>query len=148
MVFCHKQSKAIQTLEEWDKSFARFHVILIKRHPQLSEALMTHQQQVKKVAANWKGYDKVFRRGLADGSIKWGQMNAGLVMDAMLFSWPGPAPNRGQAHRETKGLKLLSVMFPLLSAFHFTRVGIAHVVVALGTTHVHSAIGPLFEKLS
>ena len=108
MVFRHKQSRAVQTLEEWDKAFARFHAIMIKRHPQLSEALIAHHQQVKKVAANrgdWMAYDEAFRRGVADGSIKWGQMNAGLLMDAMLFSKPGPAPNRGQAPQKNKGPK-------------------------------------------
>ena len=88
---------------------------MIKRHPQLSEALIAHQQQVKKVAANrgdWMGYDEAFRCGVADGSIKWGQMNADLLMDAMLFARPGPAPNRGQAPQRNKGPKTFSASCP------------------------------------
>ena len=145
MVSRHKQSRAVQILEEWDKAFARFHAIMIERHPQLSEALIAHQQQVKKVAANrgdWMAYDEAFRHGVADGSIKWGQMNAGLLMDAMSFSRPGPAPNRGQAPQRNKGPKTSQHHVPpLASVFRSIRVGIAHVVVAPGTTHVRSATG-------
>ena len=45
------------------------------------------------------------RHEMAESSIKWGPMNAGLLMDAMLFSRPGPAPNRGQAPQRSKGPK-------------------------------------------
>lgn len=89
MVFNQRPSRAIQTVEEWDHAFTKFYAILIRRRPEASEALIAHQQHVKKIASShgdWKGYDEAYRWGVADGSISWGQMNAGLTMDAVLFS--------------------------------------------------------------
>ena len=89
LVLNQRPSKTIKTISDWDRAFAKFHAIYIRRHPALSEALIAHQQQVKKIAyagGDWLAYDESFRRGVADGSINWGQMNPGLTMDAVLFS--------------------------------------------------------------
>lgn len=50
--------------------------------------MIGHQQQVKKICYNggdWRGYDEAYRRGAADATLGWGQMNSGLILDAMVF---------------------------------------------------------------
>ena len=94
MVMTQRPSRTIKSIPEWDRAFAKFHAIYIRRHPRVGEALIAHQQQVRKIAqgqGDWQGYDQDFRRGVADGTIGWGQMNPGLVLDAMLFANRGPA---------------------------------------------------------
>ena len=84
-----RPSGTIKSVEEWDQAYAKYHAIFIRRHHHLSEALIGHQQQVRKIArsgGDWRGYDESYRRGVADDSIAWGQMNPGLLIDAMLFS--------------------------------------------------------------
>ena len=101
LILNQRPSKTIKVIADWDRAFAKFHAIYIRRHPTMSEALIAHQQQVKKIAqagGDWLTYDETFRRGVADGSISWGQMNPGLTMDAVLFANRRPfLSQQGQA---------------------------------------------------
>ena len=103
MVFRHKQSRAVQTLEERDKAFARF------------------------------------RRGVGMAplnGVKWMQAYSWMLCCSL---GQAQLPTEDRLPKGTKGLKLLSIMSLLASSFRSIRVGIAHVVVAPGTTHVGSA---------
>ena len=85
----HKASRSIKTVDEWDRAFARFHSILIQKFPHLSESLIAHQQQVRKISSargDWAGYDESHRRAVSDGAIKWGQINSQLTIEAMLLN--------------------------------------------------------------
>ena len=49
-VLNQRPSGTIKSVEEWDQAYAKYHAIFIRRHHHLSEALIGHQQQVRKIA--------------------------------------------------------------------------------------------------
>jgi len=88
LILDQKASKKIANIADWHKAFARLHSLLVQQRPNIVVHLVAHEQQVWKLANNggdWKGYDEAYRRGVADSTITWGQMNPGLIMDAMWF---------------------------------------------------------------
>ena len=77
LVVHQRAAGKIRAIAEWDRAFARFHAILIRVRPHLSEALIAHQQHVGKIAGvggDWLTYDETYRRGVSEGAIKWGRM--------------------------------------------------------------------------
>ena len=107
VIIQHKASRSIKTFDEWDTAFARFHSIFIQKYPLLSEFLIAHQQQVKKIAVakgDWAGYDESHRRAVADGAIRWGQINPHLTIEAMLLNRPVRPATKEYASSSYKGV--------------------------------------------
>ena len=89
LVVHQRAAGEIRTIAEWHRDFARFHAILIRVQPHLSEALTAHVGKIAGIGGDCLTYDETYRLGVSEGVIKWGQMNVDLSLDAVLFSRGG-----------------------------------------------------------
>ena len=119
-------------VEEWDQAYAKYHAIFIRQHHHLSEALIGHQQQVRKIACSggdWHGYDKSYQQRVADGSVAWGQMNSGLLKDDRLFLASGTPFGVSPLHRTSKSNPAANAITNAINATGITHCPITRKII-------------------
>ena len=78
-----KNKREITIIAHWIKAFNCFTAMYSRRWPKEVPGLLKHIEVVIELAdANWKSYDRSFRRLHANGLDKFGQINVDLYLSS------------------------------------------------------------------
>ena len=103
-----KTKREVNTIASWTKAFNCFTAVYSRKWPEEIPGLLKHMEVVVGLAddnANWKAYDKGFRRLHANGLEQFGQINIDLYLSSSRSPFHKSSGQSGDADREGKGGK-------------------------------------------
>ena len=103
-----KTKREVNTIARWTKAFNCFTAVYSRKWPEEIPGLLKHMEVVVGLAddnANWKAYDKGFRRLHANGLEQFSQINIDLYLSSSRSPFHKSSGQSGDADREGKGGK-------------------------------------------
>ena len=103
-----KTKREVNTIARWTKAFNCFTAVYSRKWPEEIPGLLKHMEVVVGLAddnANWKEYDKGFRRLHANGLEQFGQINIDLYLSLSRSPFHKSSGQSGDSDREGKGGK-------------------------------------------
>ena len=103
-----KTKREVNTIACWTKAFNCFTAVYSRKWPEEIPGLLKHMEVVVGLAddtANWKAYDKGFRRLHANGLEQFGQINIDLYLSSSRSPFHKSSGQSGDSDREGKSGK-------------------------------------------
>ena len=103
-----KNKKEVNTIARWIKAFNCFTAVYSRKWPEEVPGLLKHMDIVIGLAdnnANWRSYEKSFRKLHANGKEKFGQINVDLYLAASRAPFQGASFRSDDNNRDGKSGK-------------------------------------------
>ena len=110
-----KNKKEVNTISRWIKAFNCFTAVYSRRWPEEVPGLLKHMEVVIGLAddnANWRSYDRSFRKLQANGLESFGQINVDLYLSASKGPFGPPTADGGTRKTASLGREMCEGVSP------------------------------------